>query len=556
MKKRIIVSLFITPLIIGAMIFQSLERTTPVDAKNSTYQIVNGGFENGDLTGWTAYRIWKDEAGMAAFDASLVHGYNYFGSNPYGRDGSYQLGITSQADQNSGTIQWDQASERMGYLRSSNFILGGSGWISFKLGGGKNPSFAHMSVRKTSDDTEVARFANRHFNDTTKATTQYGSSITNAEAFLFQYYFNISSVASLGTQLYILLCDTAAYDWSILSADSFVTYIASAPTPSADQTATNILPTISGVDTADNTIKNGYFGTDLSNWDLSVDSGNGWGRKDDAAKSNNTGGDGAIGILRSSAFIVTTNEYIRFDWAGGLRYDKQIFISVREVGTNIEKLRFVRRDNLSSKESDGFDNHMLDLSSLESTEKYYLELADNRSGGWGVSYVDSIRTVPLSEWNDVTSGDRAVSISNLPLSFSVTGVQDQEAVDYGIYFLAQTDSYCATLDGDEVPWSTLETAYGNLSNEAKDYFVNSGTTETNVVAARARFVYLHNKYGALMEWNYFVKSSTGVNYSPTQTASEPRIPLVNDELAYVLLVAGAVFLFASAAYIIFRKRFN
>ena len=77
----------------------------------------------------------------------------------------------------------------------------------------------------------------------------------------------------------------------------------------------------------------------------------------------------------------------------------------------------MRRDNLSGKESEGFDNHMLNLSSLDTTKKYYLEICDNRSGGWGISYVDAIRLVPESEWNSVTSGDRAVSITPLETDF-------------------------------------------------------------------------------------------------------------------------------------------
>jgi hypothetical protein len=374
----------------------------------NAYNVLNGGFETDSLYGWNAYQIWKNESGMMAFQDARVVNDTYFGSNPYNRDGSYNLGIVWDG------AAWDQSSERMGHLRSSDFVLGGSGWVSFKLGGGKTTSIAYVSVRRTEDNVEVARFGNKNYNNTTIASTQYGSSISNAEAFLFQYYFDLSTVTSLGTSLYFVITEASSFDWAIMSADSFVSYLPTAPSTNSDTLATNIVPTILNTGTADNTIKNGYFNTDMSDW--SVVNSNWYYSSNHYAKSN-SGGDSGLGVIRSSAFIVTTNKYIRFDWAGGLRYDKQIYISVKEVGTNIEVLRFVRRDNLSSKESESFDNHMLNLSGLDSTKQYYLEYADNRSGGWGISYVDAVRLVPESEWNSVTSGDRAVSISGIVTNY-------------------------------------------------------------------------------------------------------------------------------------------
>ncbi len=374
-----------------------------------SYQILNGGFETDTLAGWTAYMIWKNESGMAAYQDARVIDNTYFGSNTYGRDGSYNLGIVWDG------ASWDQSSERMGHLRSSNFVLGGSGWISFKIGGGKISSTAFVSVRRASDNVEVARFANKNYNNTTIATAQYGSSISNAEAFMFQYYYDLSSVGELGEIYYIVLTESAAYDWCIMSADSFITYYKEDQSPIADQTATNIVPSILGVDTATNSIVNGYFDDGLNNWQnvnssFYINSGQ--------ARSN-PAGDSNLGVLRSSAFTINgTGQYLRFDWAGGLKYDKQIYISVKEVGTNIEVLRFVRRDNLSTKESESFDNHMLNLSSLDTAKKYYLEICDNRSGSWGISYVDAIRLVDLATWNSVTTGDRAVSVTPLETDFT------------------------------------------------------------------------------------------------------------------------------------------
>ncbi|MDD3207094.1 MAG: hypothetical protein PHV19_01110, partial [Bacilli bacterium] len=112
----ILLAPLIAPFVVLSAIAGNAE-PSQTNADYAPYQIPNGGFETGDLTGWQSYGLWKNESGMQAFDASLVHGGTYFSNYPYNRDGSYNLGITS------GSITWDQSSERMGYLRSTDFIL-------------------------------------------------------------------------------------------------------------------------------------------------------------------------------------------------------------------------------------------------------------------------------------------------------------------------------------------------------------------------------------------------------------------------------------------------
>lgn len=424
----------------------------------------------------------------------------------------------------------------MGYLKSSNFVLGGTGWISFKLGGGKYPEFAYVSVHQSSDDKEIARFGNRFFNNTTRATTVYGSSISNAEAFLFPYYFNLSSsespLVSLGTSLYIKLADTSAYDWSILSADSFVTYYASAPTPGTDDLAVNILPTIQGIDGASNAIVNGYFTDNADGWTVS---GTGWGREGDVMKSNYANGDGGMGVVRSSAFNVSTNKYLRFSWGGGLKNDKRIFVSVKEVSTNYEVLRFVRRDNLSSSESNNLDNHMLNLSSLSASKLYYLEFADNISGGWGVSFIDEIRVVPKTEWDSVTSGDRAVLVSG--------------SVQFALSFLEQTGPICAAMTGDfSSIWEGMGAHYSSLSNDAKNNFTNNDTTYAEIIAAQDRYILIINKYTSLTK---FV-----VNSSNAQYLSSPDIIGYDfsDNSSIIIIVVIGLMVTSAGAFFIFSRR--
>ena len=369
---------------------------------NAQYKILNAGFETGNLYGWNSYAIWKGETGMIAWTDERVVSGGYFDQQfSYNKDGNYNLGIYG------GSISKDSGQERMGHLRSSDFILGGSGWLSFKLGGGRDSSFAFVSVRRTADDVEVARFGNHRFNS--------GSDTGNSEAYLYQYYFDLSTVANLGESLYITISDTASSEWCVLAADSFYTYYEDAPVYNPEELAVNIVPSILNIDTADNTIKNGYFDNNLNDWSNVTDQ---YRIENGYVMSNNHNGDAGTGVLRSSAFNVIGNKYLRLDWAGAIRYDKQLFISIKEVGTNIEVLRYVRRDNLSGKDNGDFDNHMLDLTSLDEGKLYYLELSDNLNAGWGLIKMDSIRFVNEDDWNNVVAGDRAVAISHLEKNFS------------------------------------------------------------------------------------------------------------------------------------------
>jgi hypothetical protein len=534
--------ILLAPLIAPFVVLSAIAgnaQPSQTNAVYAPYQIPNGGFETGDLSGWQSYGLWKNESGMQAFDESLVHNGTYFDNHPYNRDGNYQLGITS------GSISWDQSSERMGYLRSTDFILGGSGWMSFKLGGGKYSEFAYVSIRETGTNIEVARFGNRWFDDKTRASVVYGDSISNAEAFLFPYYFDLSTVSDLGDSLYILLCDTSAYDWSILSADSFITYYASAPSPSADELAENILPAVLGVGLAVNSIPNGNFDTNYDGWQLSRA---GWGYYGDHhMRSNITGGDGAMGILRSSAFTTNGNKYVRFDWAGGMKYDKQIFVSVKEVDTNIEVLRFVRRENLSGHEGEGFDNHMLNLSSLDTAKEYYLEFADARTGGWGISYVDSVRLVPESEWNEIVSTDRAVSISGIATAFGLNA--QQEALSFAQYFLEQTGPICEDMSGDfDTLWPALATEYGSLSNDAKNYFTDDEVDDETLVAARLRYVFIIGKYTELSK---FVVNSEGGVYSG---ANDVIGYSFNDTSKIILVVVTSVMTVSAGLFFLISRR--
>jgi acid phosphatase type 7 len=377
----------------GYVIVKNAGGTLQTIYDESIYQVANGGFETGDLTGWTPYQLWKDESALAAFRTERVvmtKLYGSAGNNPYDSKGDYLFGVYTTPYDNTNK---DLNQERMGMLRSSDFILSGSGFISFQLGGGKNTSTAYLSVRDAESDHEIARYGNRHFGTTESsiaiATAQYGSSIANAEAFLFQYYADLS--AHVGKTLYLVLVDAASHEWNVLAADNIRTYHPVIPVVPTNQNAVSIMPNIALVGSAPNEITNGTLTANFTSWE----NPNGVFQNGNGGTISSVGGDGAVGALRSPAFSLDgPKKYLYFDMAGAIQRDKQIFVLVKEVGTNNEVLRLVRRaDQSSTGDSGDFKTHWFDLSELPTDKEYYLEAVDNRNGGWGVII---LRNVSLS----------------------------------------------------------------------------------------------------------------------------------------------------------------
>lgn len=339
----------------------------------SEHRIHNAGFETGDFHGWNAYQLWKDEAGLSSFRSERIVDNPFYGSlnaNTYNRDGNFHLGVYASPYDNENK---DLNQERMGMLRSSDFVLGGSGWISFKLGGGQNMGTAYLSIKESATNVEVARYGNRHFGNTALSGTQ------NAEAYLFQYYADLS--AHIGKTLYVLVTDAASHEWNVLALDSVETYFPSAPTPTLQEVAHDIKPVISNIGQNRPSISN-TLSDNVSDWEDPFDI---FQFANNSAQTNKTSGDGALGVVRSPAFKFssTGNRILVWEWEGALNLDKQIFLLVKEARTNIEVLRLTRRADLASKSGGGMDKHWFDLGVLPEDREYYVELVDNAKSSWG-----------------------------------------------------------------------------------------------------------------------------------------------------------------------------
>lgn len=173
--------------------------TVVVYEYTATMDIQNGGFETGDLSGWTIEQI---NGSSDAFKNEFVISTDNRKAGTYFFDGS-------KTDD-----------DKVGAIRSSNFVLGGSGWINFRLGGGNDKDNLYLAVYRASDDSMVARFANSN-------PQKYGGN-----EFLVGYKFNLLSIPGLtrGETLYIKVVDTKLENWAIIKIDDIKTFTIEEPT--------------------------------------------------------------------------------------------------------------------------------------------------------------------------------------------------------------------------------------------------------------------------------------------------------------------------------------
>lgn len=178
---------------------ETLDGTFGIEVTDE-HQIKNGGFETGDLTGWTVTE-GEIHVNSAVNDAE----YGWSGA-PYNIGGKYHFDGTAAVDLETDTYT----------LKSENFVLGGAGVISFKLGG-------HTAVLRVYDVTSgvcLAEYENTAFADVEHAHVEKG----NRSLTMTSFYADLSQF--IGANLYIEIADItlASGGWYIAHFDDIVTY--------------------------------------------------------------------------------------------------------------------------------------------------------------------------------------------------------------------------------------------------------------------------------------------------------------------------------------------
>lgn len=381
-----------------------------IETKNE-YQVLNGTFETGDLTGWTT--SWNNDSDRIGYVTDRASWWDQY---PYNRKGNYCF--TGESDEN-----------KTGYLISSPFKVGGVGKISFSIGGGRDPRLCYLSINRASDNKEMYRFANEYFHDGDLSLINKGVNLMN----MVNYVADISSL--LNEEVYIKVTDNAVNSWGLISLDSVVTYYPTLDSVPNTYIAKNILP--KEETTNEYQVVNGNFETgDLTGWTyegnnfikLAFDEvwWNEWysfEKEGHYFLSGWAGEENKTGTLTSSAFKVGGANKMTFRLGGA-----------KNSTTRIEIIDQSTKNVLASYKNDYFNDQMtkkyyyngapivlsqdnifmanmvlcvVDLSAFEGKE-VQIRIVDEAENDWGLLFVDDFVTYYASN-DDVPSEAKAIS---------------------------------------------------------------------------------------------------------------------------------------------------
>ena len=352
---------------------------------DSKYQVKNGGFETGDLTDW-----------VCVGGIGKVVGESDWLGNPYNKKGRFLFTGFNHIGGSENEMEY-----KTGTLTSSAFEVGGSGWITYLLGGGKDVSLCYMSIIDADTEAELARFYNGAFND--------GS--------MSLYKADLSGF--IGRNVKIKLTDNATTDWGLLVADSFVTYYPDAKSVPENAKTANDLRTLDYLG-KDNIyqVNNGDFETgDLFGWKKTGGIGGisdetvWWNEKLPFDKDGEyffngwLGDEDLTGTVESSAFTLGGSGWITFKLGGGKNtnlcyieiFDKTKGEVVAKYGNTAFKDNGIAMNDLNGSNLANMVQYKADLSEYMDDE-LVIRIVDNApKGDWGLMFADSFITYYESE---------------------------------------------------------------------------------------------------------------------------------------------------------------
>ncbi|MGI6714139.1 MAG: glycoside hydrolase family 125 protein [Bacilli bacterium] len=328
----------------------------------SIYQIANGNFETGDLSGWELIQ------GDAFSNSDIVDFHQVHPDVPYNKDGTY--------------FYFSQNESAEGILHSAAFIVGGSGIITFKLGGAYLQALTYISFIDALTEVELYRVGNQLFN--VPSTDHPAYRVENMN----DYYVDLSCL--LGREIKIALVDCSTANYGYLVVDHFVTYYESRPDLTGFTKAEDIKPVFNDYAGTPTALYNGDFRHGLSGYTVIGEDGVFQESHINAAKRlSNRPDETKIGVLRSSAFKVTSQRFASLR-LGATKHRELTYVSLKVVGTNQEVFRFFS-DRWKEADEEATHLYYLDLIPYQN-RALYLEFVDNSRGDWGLLSLEQIIT--------------------------------------------------------------------------------------------------------------------------------------------------------------------
>ena len=164
------------------------------------FQVKNGTFETGDLSNWVS------DWGSKPIGRISSKSHWWDNSNlPFNKKGSYFF-----------SGEEDEAG--VGTLTSSSFTVGGVGYMTFRMSGGRNPLQCYVSVLDASTEEELLRFTNFMFNDLDTGLVGHGSNLMN------MIFYKADLTSLMGREVKLQIVDQATNNWGLICVDSFITY--------------------------------------------------------------------------------------------------------------------------------------------------------------------------------------------------------------------------------------------------------------------------------------------------------------------------------------------
>lgn len=441
---------------------------------SAVYRLNNGGFDNG-LDGWT---LSNAELGGVNTDAT------YWNEGiPFNNDGKFFNAYNAGAKESA-----------IGTLTSSEFKIGGSGYITYKLGAAKNANVVYLDVIEKDSGNILARFFNNAFSDDVANTEVRGCTLVAYKADLSEY---------IGKTVYIRISDNAINDYGLFFCDSFVTYHVVAPTDG--NVATPVAHPATIYD-----IYNGGFESDMAGWTVSggeigvISTGDAcfthwedphtYNKEGDKLFSfwtwdpNKTNDQGEVvggevnrennlGTLTSNMFVLKAGKYVSFKLGGGKNRNVFIELVNAESGTIIAVFH---NDNFTG---GGLISYSYKVDELSQDVLCYFRVVDNATDDWGCFTADDFKvnldaapegsnaaTNHVTEYRSMVNGSFESGLDGWKMFGDLGGVVSAEKSE-GWY---QTNEN--TKDGDNLFTFYYEKEVEKEGQKVREYVnVESGT---------------------------------------------------------------------------------